>query len=1028
MIKKVTSLSVAAATLLTSVALGSIVPAASADEVETRKTPIMGWASWNAYHADINESIILSQAQKIKEYGLDKLGYTYVNVDDGWQYGRADDGLITIHPTRFPNGMKYVADELHSMGLKAGIYTDAGKLTCGYQAERQYENDDVGLYGHDREDLERYFSEWGYDFIKIDWCGGQALGLSQETRYTEIGQIINELETTLGRDIVYNICCWRFPGEWAVDVADSWRTGSDITNNFTSILKQLDNVKNLADYCGPGHYNDLDMLQIGNGMSYEEDKSHFAMWCMVSSPLLLGMDLNGISEETLSIISNEELIAIDQDPACIQATVVNTYVGGSVEAWARDLGSKNSGTKAIALLNRSDEEQTIVVSFEELGLKNVSSIRDLWSHTDIPANEQMSITIPAHGTAVLKVSGENVEVKGNSDEFVKVDDVTATTECKVEARPRAISFDDIGNSDWCYYTTSGVEKKRNSTGEISVYTSALAGDYTNAATRYSWSDGTNKKKYATSEGRTVPAEENGYAIVSTPCDEKQRTLTVCVGSYSCDFKIEFMIGGKVVKEETVKGQNGVKVSKLVTFSYHSEQPTNAYVKWTALDTYGTNVGLDLEGIGLNVESAVDISTPTVSYGKETYSVNIKAAATEGATGSIICAFKDTNGKLVHFTSLDVVEGYHAYNVEYKDSSLYAGTLYAYYWDSTNNSVSPYKSVDFNYTSVRSSGIGSMKAKELKDAGAIFLDVRTPEEYNKEHIDGAINLDYTKVMTEASTVLPDKNAVIVVYCSAAKRSVQAVAELIDQGYTQVYNLGSMQNFYEEPTITFSKDVCSVVTAGETPSAVYTANRFDNPEIYFSYGKDSTFADAVPEADFKIPECSDYYITLKAYLVYNGKSYAETEKQFIYWSDSTVISFASDMDWIDSSVGWGTIKRDKSIDGGKLKLAGKTFAKGIGTHATSDIVIAIPEGANKFVSVAGVDDEVKGAGSVIYSVYIDGVLVGETSWMPGYQYFVFDIDIPEGAKEIRLRAFEGSSISGNDSDHADWAVAAFCKAEK
>lgn len=1027
MLKKIVSLSLTAATLLSSVAIGCV--SASADEVETRKTPIMGWASWNAYHADISESIIFSQADRIKEYGLDKLGYTYVNIDDGWQYGRGDDGHVTVHPTRFQNGMKYVADTLHSMGLNAGIYTDAGKLTCGYQAERQYENNDVGLYGHDKEDLERYFAEWGYDFIKIDWCGGQALSLDQQTRYTEIGQIINKLEGRLGRDIIYNICCWRFPGEWALDVADSWRTGSDITNNFTSILKQLDNVKNLGKYCGPGHYNDLDMLQIGNGMSYEEDKSHFAMWCMVSSPLLLGMDLNGISDETLSIISNEELIAIDQDPACIQATVAKTLAGGAVEAWTKDLYSANSGTKAIALLNRSDEEQSIIVSFEELGLKNVSSVRDLWSHTDLPASEQISITIPTHGTAVLKVVGENVEITTESnDEFIKVDDVTATTECTVSARPRAISFDNIGNSDWLYYSTSGVEKKINSTGEIKVFTSALAGDYTNAATRYSWTDGTNRKNYATSEGRTVPAEDNGYAIVSTPCDEKQRTLTVSVGAYSTDFKIEFMIGGKVVKEEIVKGQNGVKVSKLVTFTYTSKTPTNAYVKWTAVKTHGSNVGLDLEGIGLNVESDVDIAEPTISYGKGVYNVTINAAAKKGTVGSIICAFKDTTGKLVHFASLDVVDGYHAYKIEYIDNKLYAGRLYAYYWDSANNSISPFKTVDFNFSAARSNEIGSMKAHNLKDTGAIFLDVRTPEEYAKEHIDGAINLEHTKVLTEASTVLPDKNKPIVVYCSAAKRSVQAVSELLDQGYTEVYNLGSMQNFYEKPTVTFSKDVCSVVTAGETPSAVYTANRYDTPEVYFSYGKGSSFADAVPEKDFKIPEGKDYYITLKAYLVYNGKCYAETEKQFIYWSEETVISFASDMEFVSSTVGWGSIKKDKSTDGGKLRLAGKTFSKGIGTHATSDIVITIPEGANKFVSVAGVDDEVKGSGSVIFSIYIDGVLAGETSWMPGYQYFVFDIDIPEGAKEIKLRAFEGSSISGNDSDHADWAVAAFCKVEK
>lgn len=287
------------------------------DEVESRKTPIMGWASWNAYRTDITEESILSQAKKLQELGLQELGYVFVNVDDGWQNGRGEDGLVNINTERFPSGMKALADTLHDMGFYAGIYTDAGASTCGWESDNEKNNDDVGLYGHDEEDLRRYLIEWGYDFIKVDWCGGRRQNLSKQQRYTTIGNIVKEIEKETGDDKIYNVCCWSFPGEWVTDVADSWRTGGDIFNNFGAVLEQLDNIKSLAKYNTPGHVNDLDMMQVGNGMTYEEDKSHFSMWCMMSTPLMLGMDLNSISDETLSIISNAELIAINQDPACI---------------------------------------------------------------------------------------------------------------------------------------------------------------------------------------------------------------------------------------------------------------------------------------------------------------------------------------------------------------------------------------------------------------------------------------------------------------------------------------------------------------------------------------------------------------------------------------------------------------------------------------------------------------------------------------------------------------------------------------
>ena len=191
---------------------------------------------------------------------------------------------------------------------------------------------------------------------------------------------------------------------------------------------------------------------------------------------------------------------------------------------------------------------------------------------------------------------------------------------------------------------------------------------------------------------------------------------------------------------------------------------------------------------------------------------------------------------------------------------------------------------------------------------------------------------------------------------------------------------------------------------------------------SVGKDSTLSDALPLESFKVPDSKHYYLTLKAYLVQDGVCYAETNERFIYWSESTVDVFATELNWISATIGWGEIHKNQSVDGNRLTLAGKTFTHGIGTHATSDIVMNIPSGAQKFLAVAGCDLEKSGGESMMFYVYIDGVQVDASSLIKIGQHYVFDIDIPEGAKQIRLYVFEGH-YDGNTNDHADWTVAGF-----
>lgn len=387
-----------------------------------RRTPLMGWASWNCFRTHISEEIMKKQADALISTGLAECGYTYLNMDDGFFGGRDADGTLRFHRERFPNGIKVIADYAHSLGLKAGIYSEAGDNTCGHYYDNEGENGkNVGLYEHEEEDLRMYLVDCGFDFIKVDWCGGVRLGLDEEEQYSKIGAIIDRFRHQTGRQLVYNICRWQFPGAWAAKVADSWRTGADIAPNFDSVLHQIDMIKPLARYCSPGHVNDLDMMQIGNGLSHEEEKTHFAMWCMMSTPLMIGCDLTKITEETRTILKNEELIALNQDSACRQAFVVKTWkaADGSLqgEIWVKTLGEKDSGEKAIAFLNRSREPLYMELPLVEAGLTGkVLSIRDLWKHEETACDDTIRVEVKPHETLVFRVKCESsVEVDNKDD-------------------------------------------------------------------------------------------------------------------------------------------------------------------------------------------------------------------------------------------------------------------------------------------------------------------------------------------------------------------------------------------------------------------------------------------------------------------------------------------------------------------------------------------------------------------------------------------------------------------------------------
>jgi len=361
----------------------------------------MGWSSWNHFRVNIDEKMIREQADAMIRSGMYDAGYRFVNIDDGYFGGRDASGMLFCDSVKFPSGMKALATYIHKKGLKAGIYSDAGQNTCGSIWDKDKKGIGVGLYGHVKEDCNLFFNEWGYDFLKVDWCGGQALKLDLQKTYLPIIESVRNTK----KNIVFNICSWKFPGEWAIKAADSWRISGDIEANFKSICHIIDLNAGLAKYASQGHFNDMDMLQVGRGMTYDEDKSHFSMWCMMSSPLLAGNDLRNMSAQTIEILTNKELIAINQDKAAKQAERISSI--NNVEVWVKPLYAKKGKQKAVAIFNRNSDAFDYVLTNSKIEFDENSKLRDLWLHTDLgKTGESRTFHVPAHGIIVLRISGK----------------------------------------------------------------------------------------------------------------------------------------------------------------------------------------------------------------------------------------------------------------------------------------------------------------------------------------------------------------------------------------------------------------------------------------------------------------------------------------------------------------------------------------------------------------------------------------------------------------------------------------------
>jgi alpha-galactosidase len=393
--------------LAASVAIVSLCPSAMAETTQEivnkapnglALTPPMGWNSWNKFACNITEDTVRKTADAMVSSGMRDAGYQYVVIDDCWHGKRDASGFIQADPEKFPSGIKALADYIHSKGLKFGIYSDAGRMTCGKRP---------GSQGHEYQDAIQY-ARWGVDYLKYDWC------FTGDRNAKEAYALMADALRSTGRDIVLSICEWGTakPWEWAKNVGNLWRTTGDIWDSFYKkdkahdwalpVMAIVDINEPLWQHAGPGHWNDPDMLEVGNGgMTTAEYRSHLSLWAMMAAPLMAGNQIANMDEATRSILLNKDVIAIDQDRLGIQGRRVAT--DGDREIWVKPLAD---GGRALLLFNRGSQPVRIRATGEQLGVSAnfKAKVRDLWAHKDAKRwSGSIAATVQPHDVAMYRI-------------------------------------------------------------------------------------------------------------------------------------------------------------------------------------------------------------------------------------------------------------------------------------------------------------------------------------------------------------------------------------------------------------------------------------------------------------------------------------------------------------------------------------------------------------------------------------------------------------------------------------------------
>jgi alpha-galactosidase len=360
-----------------------------AQEWNLAETPPMGWNSWNHFACKVTDADVRAAADAIASNGMKEAGYIYVNVDDCWQGQRDDKGVI--HPNeKFPD-MKALGDYIHGKGLKFGIYSSPGPKTCA-----KYE----GSYRHEEDDARQY-AAWGVDYLKYDWCSAERVYKPDQMQaaYRKMADALHRA----GRPIVLSLCQYGLESvwQWGASVGGNlWRTTEDINDSWDRMSDIGFEQNGLEKYAGPGHWNDPDMLEVGNGhMTHDEYLTHMSLWCLLASPLLAGNDLSKMTRETLAILTNPEVVAVDQDARGVQGHRV--WEEGPYEVWAKPLAD---GSVAVGLFNRGEDAEDIKLEFSAIGAPESASVRDLWARKELGTfSGSFTAKVPRHGVLLLKV-------------------------------------------------------------------------------------------------------------------------------------------------------------------------------------------------------------------------------------------------------------------------------------------------------------------------------------------------------------------------------------------------------------------------------------------------------------------------------------------------------------------------------------------------------------------------------------------------------------------------------------------------
>lgn len=366
-----------------------VVALCDAAALDTAATPPMGWNSWNHFACKVTADDVRAAADAIASNGMKQAGYTYVNIDDCWEGRRDAQGRIQPNE-KFPD-MKALVDYVHSKGLKIGIYSSPGPRTCaGYE----------GSYQHEDQDAQQY-ADWGFDYLKYDWCSAERV--YQRSQMEEVYKKMHDALLKTGRPIVFSLCqygygrVWR----WGASVGGNlWRTTEDISDRYDRMSVIGFDQDGLEPFAGPGHWNDPDMLEVGNGgMNHDEYITHMSLWVLLAAPILAGNDLSKMSSETLDILTNREAIAIDQDAKGIQGRRVAQE--GPLEVWAKPLADGSTG---VGLFNRGESTNPVTVNFTDIGVQGLAKVRDLWLHKDLGSFPgSYTVEVPRHGAVLVKI-------------------------------------------------------------------------------------------------------------------------------------------------------------------------------------------------------------------------------------------------------------------------------------------------------------------------------------------------------------------------------------------------------------------------------------------------------------------------------------------------------------------------------------------------------------------------------------------------------------------------------------------------